>query len=63
MGLIVEIAIVAAAVWMIWRSFTRHQRTVTGTVRRGGNVAKDTKPLTLVKDPVTGVYRPADPKE
>jgi len=63
MGLVIEIAIVAAALWLAWRGFARHQRNVAGAVRRAEQAVKDAAPETLVKDPVTGVYRPIDRKE
>lgn len=60
MGLLIEIAIVAAAGWLAWRGFRRHQRNVASAVRHAERAVKDAAPETLVKDPATGVYRPAD---
>jgi len=57
MGLVIEIAIVAAAAWLAWRGFTRHKRNVANAVKRGEGAVKDSTSETLVKDPVTGVYR------
>ena len=63
MALVIEIAIVVAALWMAWRRFTRHKRNVAEAVRHAEKAVKDATPETLVKDPVTGVYRPAERKE
>ncbi len=60
MGLLVEIGVVALAVWMLWRGFSQHRRHVGEAVRRAEEAVNDASPQTLVKDPKTGVYRPAD---
>ncbi len=58
MGLLVEIGVVGLAVWMMWRGFTQHRRNVGEAVRRAEKTVDEARPLTLVKDPKTGVYRP-----
>jgi hypothetical protein len=63
MGLLIEIAVVAIAVWVLWRGFRQHQRKVSGAVRRAKEAVRDASPQTLIKDPKTGVYRPAERDE
>ena len=60
MGLLLEIAVVAVAVWFAWRGFRKHRRNVAEAVRRAEQAVRDAQPETLVKDPKTGVYRPLD---
>jgi hypothetical protein len=60
MGLLIEVAIVACAIWLAWRGFRQQQRNVADAVRGAEQAVKDAAPQTLVKDPATGVYRPID---
>ncbi len=58
MGFLIEVGIVALAVWMTWRGFTQHRRQVAESVRRAEEAVNEARPQTLIKDPKTGVYRP-----
>jgi ABC-type nickel/cobalt efflux system permease component RcnA len=60
MGLLLEILVVAIAVWVAWRGFRQHQRRVADAVQHAEEAVKDATPETLVKDPKTGVYRPKE---
>jgi hypothetical protein len=60
MGLLIEFAVIAIALWVVWRGFSQHSRRVGAAVRKAEQAVRDATPETLVRDPKTGVYRPLD---
>ncbi len=60
MGLLIEVGVVALAVWLTWRGLSQHRRNVTNAIRRAERAAEEARTQTLVQDPKTGVYRPAE---
>lgn len=52
-------ALVGLAAWIGYRSFTREAARVTARVRRSENERRTGSQGTLVRDPKTGVFRPA----
>ncbi|MEX0851770.1 MAG: hypothetical protein WD036_00585 [Bauldia sp.] len=62
MARLIEIALVVAAVVFVWRVYRRRQ-TEAAALRHAARPMGIETPETLVKDPATGVYRPAGPKE
>lgn len=53
-------ALLAAAAWYGWKAFRRQQARVTEALKRAEGALAKNEPVTLQKDPKTGVYRPAD---
>ncbi len=56
-------ALVGAAVWYGWRAFRRQQDRVSNALKEAEGSLSKKEPLTLEKDPETGVYRPTDPRQ
>ena len=51
------IAVIFAVVWYLWWRVRRRFAMITANTRKPKRVEPATGPLTLEKDPVTGVYR------
>ena len=60
MSRLVLFGLIAVAVWYVWRSYGRRAKTVTESLRKADDSLSRQEPVTLTKDPKTGVYRPAD---
>jgi hypothetical protein len=53
-------ALVGVAAWYGWKALRQQQVRVTEALKRAeGSLARN-EPVTLQKDPETGVYRPVD---
>ena len=51
------IAVIFAVVWYLWWRVRRRFAMITATMHKPKRAEQATGPLTLEKDPVTGVYR------
>jgi hypothetical protein len=52
-------AVVGVGLWYVWRTIGRKSREVVNTLRQAEATLSRKAPVTLERDPVTGVYRPA----
>ncbi len=62
MGPLVFAALVGVAVGLGWRALRRQHRNVIDALKRAETSLDKRAPVTLERDPKTGVYRPRNPK-
>jgi hypothetical protein len=54
------IALIIGVVWYAWRSAGRRSKRVVEALKEAESKLDKNAPMTLEKDPKTGVYRPAE---